>query len=180
MGHICLPLQSFLTLWNGGAPAAASGFLMKMQGNRKQVQSRLTFPTALLRATMRHLSMIFSESGEWCGRVCPSLRLRVPTWCIETSVYPVVATAPLGNEGGWVQDILLNWTQAAMAKIVLTCTVYIFKAQSKCWNDNILSCNYKSSRNGIFTHWNSLQITGYNSQFITQITCCLKLFLLPE
>lgn len=72
VGHICLPLQSFLTLWNGGAPAAASGFLMKMQGNRKQVQSRLTFPTALLRATMRHWSMIFSESCEWRSGVCPS------------------------------------------------------------------------------------------------------------
>lgn len=36
VGHICLPLHSVFTLWNSGAPAAALGFLMKMQGNRKQ------------------------------------------------------------------------------------------------------------------------------------------------
>lgn len=72
VGHICLPLESHRTLWSGGAPAAASGFLMKSQGNRKQVQSRLTFPTPLLRATMGRGVVVSRVNG--LGGVCPSLK----------------------------------------------------------------------------------------------------------
>lgn len=115
VGHICLPLQSLLTLWSGGAPAAASGFLMKMQGNRKQVQSRLTFPTALLRPTMRHRSMIFSELSEWCGGVCPSLRPKYQpdTWGAEWAE-------------GWVKNIQLTFAkhECSQFAVVLLCVVY--------------------------------------------------------
>lgn len=69
-------LAAFPHIVGRWGPSCSIRVLMKMQGNRKQVQSRLTFPTALLGVTMRHLSTIFSESNEWRSGVCPSLRPR--------------------------------------------------------------------------------------------------------